>query len=83
MTIIFGDKKHLDIISARKTLNGDIEVLSSNYSTEKSVHLVEYELEWFVVIEKPYREPDEPEICGFQSYPIENQLEAYRLNASL
>lgn len=78
-----GKEKYLDVSSARRSRNGDIEVLSSNYNTAYSVYLIEYELEWFVVIEEQPAFPDDPPICGFHSYRIENQLDAYKLNAIL
>lgn len=83
MTIYFDKGKHLEISSARRSESGDIEVLGSNCSTANSIHLIEYELEWFVVIERPSIFPDDPPICAFESYKIENQLDAYKLNAIL
>ena len=83
MRFYFDKEKYLDVSSARRSRNGDIEVLSSNYNTAYSVYLVEYELEWFVVIEEQPEFPDDPPICGFHSYRIENQLDAYKLNAIL
>lgn len=83
MRFYFDKEKYLDIFSARRSKGGDIEVLSSNYDTANSVYLIEYELEWFVVIENQPEFPDDPPICNFHSYKIENQLDAYKLNAIL
>lgn len=83
MTLFYGKEKYLEVSSARRTESGDIEVLSSNYDTAISVYLVEYELEWFVVIEEPSMFPDDPPICDFEIHRIENQEDAYRLNAAL
>lgn len=83
MTVYFEKEKHLDIFSARRSESGDIEVLSSNYDTAKSVYLIEYDLEWFVVIEKPTLGDDSPTICAFEPHRISNQLDAYKLNAIL
>lgn len=83
MRVYYGKEKHLDISSAKRLESGDIEVLSSDVPTAISVVLVEYDLDWYVVIENPLEFPDDPPICAFQSYIIENQLDVYRLNASL
>jgi len=80
MVIFLENEKHLEISSAWRSQSGDIEVLTT---TANSVYLVEYELEWFAVIEKPYIFPDEPEICRYESYKIKNQLDVYKLNAIL
>lgn len=83
MRVYYGKEKHLDISSVKRLESGDIEVLSSDIPTAISVALVEYELDWYVVIENPLEFPDDPPICAFQSYIVENQLDVYRLNASL
>ncbi len=83
MTVYFEKEKHLDILSARKTESEDIEVLSSSYDTVKSVYLVEYNFEWFVVIENPSFEEGSPKICDFEPHKVINQSDIYRLKASL
>lgn len=83
MTVFFAKEKHLEVDSARLTESGDIEVLFPKYEDAKAVFLVLYELDWLLVIEKPYIEPWETEFARYDCYMIENQLDVYRLNASL
>lgn len=83
MRIHYGIEKHLDILSAQRSASGDIEVQSTNCGAWLSIHLIEYELEWFIVFENPPLFPGEPEIFKFESFRIENQLDVYKLNAAL
>lgn len=83
MLIHFQNEKHLEVSSARLTESGDIEVLFDSCSEYDSAWIIEYELDWYIVFRKPDTTDDDTCVDAYESYLIENQLDIYRLNASL
>lgn len=83
MKVLFGNEKHLEFSRAIRMEDGDIKVFGHTYGDEISVYLTEYKLDWYICIENPWIEPWEPEICRWDSFLVKNQLDIYRLNASL